>query len=370
MFLFNTQMKKIQTILAILLVCAMPAMAQKKYVHVNGGTFHVQGIAYDKFTGNMYMSFTSAFFKTDMDGNVIASVGDINGHLGAMTFDEKSRRVFASLELKDDSIGKSISDKMGVQSWSREQAGFYIAVIDVDRLTQMNMKQDDVMSVVKVAEACSDYKASVSIDGKNLDHRYGCSGIDGVTIGPAFGSKDGADRYLYVAYGIYGDVSRTDNDYNILLTYPLEDVLKCAAKKPSARVLPKPHAKYFVHTGNTTWGVQNLAYDKASDQLFMAVYAGKKPQWNNYRLFALKMDQKPFKANLDGVPYHKGKALQVQVCGNWHFKWGSTGLCPLGDGRFYISQNGKKNGNQYCDAVMYRWTGSSNPDVAPFKKMK
>lgn len=359
-------------LLAICSIIFTFAAAQPSTVHVDGGSLHVQGIAYDSYAGFMYMSFTSAFYKTDMNGKVVASVSGINGHLGAMTFDPVGRKVYASLEFKDDSIGKGISSNLGAREWTRSESVFYIAVIDVDKVTAIDMKQDDAITLVKVDQACRDYLATVENGGQKLDHRYACSGIDGVTIGPAIGSTtDDGQKFLYVAYGIYGDTSRTDNDYNIILAYPLDYVMKCAGKSRSERrVLSKVSARYFVHTGNTTWGVQNLAYDPSTRQLLMAVYRGKKKQWPNYSLFALAIDQKPIKAPLDGVEYNRDKVTQLSVCGNWFFKWGSTGMCPLGDGRFYISQNGRKNGNQYCDATLYRWCGSSNPDIAPFKKMK
>ena len=410
-------------------------------LRVNGGKFHVQGLAYDEQAQCMYFSFTSAFFKTDMKGNVIASIADINGHIGAMTFDRKSRRVIASLEIKDDVIGRNIARKLGQDAWSREQAGFYLAVIDVDRLTRMDMKQEEVMTLVRLEEVCSDYQANVDLGGKALEHRFACSGIDGVTIAPAFGAQDcgaeekmrgrnsncgnisctrncGAEvtmnvragksgsnscaqncgehqRYVYVAYGVYGDTTRTDNDYNVLLAYRLEDVLAqsgmcsspsanngtCSitsvenanvsptsdncARKYGIQQLCHVH-KYFVHTGNTEWGVQNLAYDSSTNQMFLAVYKGSKSRWPNYDLFALDMKQQAFSAPLEGVPYCSSPAEQLEVSGVWYFRWGSTGLCPLGDGSYYISHNGASDGNNYCEACLYRWHGSSSPDLSPF----
>ena len=40
-------------------------------IHVEGGKLHVQGIALDKKDKCLYCSFTSAFFKTDLKGNII-----------------------------------------------------------------------------------------------------------------------------------------------------------------------------------------------------------------------------------------------------------------------------------------------------------
>lgn len=51
--------------------------------------------------------------KADTNGTVIASVDKIHGHLGAITFDPNTRNAYASLELKDDSIGSAISKGLG-----------------------------------------------------------------------------------------------------------------------------------------------------------------------------------------------------------------------------------------------------------------
>lgn len=58
--------------------------------------------------------------------------------------------------------------------------------------------------------------------GRTVAHRFGCSGIDGVTFAPRFGSGEEGD-WLYVAYGIYGDTLRTDNDYQVLLAYDTKE---------------------------------------------------------------------------------------------------------------------------------------------------
>jgi hypothetical protein len=99
--------------------------------------------------------------------------------------------------------------------------------------------------------------------------------------------------------------------------------------------------------------VQNLAYDKATKKLYLAVYKGSKPRYPNYSMFTLDMKQEPFAAKLSDVPYEEAEVLQLRVSEGSHFKWGSTGLCPLGDGSWYISHQGKADGSQYCDATYY-----------------
>lgn len=367
---------------ALLSMPAVPAYAGDNlpgHVFVGGQKQHVQGIAYDAEADCMYMSFTSRFLKVDMQGNILASIDRIQGHLGAMTFDPKDRKVYASLECKDDIIGQGIAKVLSVGVV--KQSVFYIAIIDVDKLDKIGADPEDgeILKTVCVRDACADYDAKVNVGGTELEHRFGCSGIDGVAIAPAVGGgatkfSDARKLYLYVAYGIYGDVERKDNDYQVILKYDLASLAKWAKPVVFGQIHvsgpKKPAAKYFVYTGNTNWGVQNLAYDESTGNFFMAVYKGKKPEYPNYDLYAFSIGQKPFKAALAGVPYF-ASATQLKLNDNlgvedpatgirgWRFKWGSTGLNPLGDGLWYISRNAKNKatGKQSCDAVLYRWTG-------------
>ena len=231
-------MKRILFALAVVFAAIACQREYPQLIRIEGGKLHVQGIALDRKNDCMYCSFTSAFFKTDLEGNITGSVTGINGHLGAMTFDPVGRKVYASLEFKDDAIGKGIAKTLGAEVHKREESRFYVAEIDVDKITGLDMDFNEVVKLHAIDEAGKDYLEKVEVEGCELEHRYGCSGIDGVTIGPAFGSGSGKNDHLYVAYGIYGDNKRTDNDYNIILCYSLKD-------------LSKPLHKYFVFTGNT-----------------------------------------------------------------------------------------------------------------------
>lgn len=356
-------MKKILTAIAGLLLClgaAAAALPDSVYVAVKDG--HVQGIALDRAKGCMYFSFTSSFIKTDLNGRILGTINRIQGHLGAMTLGPDGR-VYASLECKDDVIGKGIADRLGVENLSHEQSVFYIAVIDVDRIDRegMDPEKDGVMTTVCIREACKDY----------ADSKYGCSGIDGVTFAPAFGKKDGK-MYLYVAYGIYGDTSRSDNDNQILLCYDISSWKKKYETPVVFGTVPtngpaKPLHKYFIHTGNTNWGVQNMAWDAATKRIYLAVYKGKKEQYPNYPLFSIDIAQKPVKAAPKGLNGPQ-ETLRLSNAGlldeasgvrGWKFKWGSTGLCSLGNGYWYISENhkDKATGIQSCTARLYKWTG-------------
>lgn len=335
-------------------------------VFVGGQPFHVQGIALDEKAECFYMSFTSEFLKVDFEGNIIGSLTGIPGHLGAMTFDPVGRKVYASLEYKDDEIGSNIAKKLNVDGIKQGESVFYVAEIDVDRIDTLGMDQEGILRNIEMPEVCRDYAV----------HRFGCSGIDGVTIGPAIGASRRSQRiargrvfsqprYLYVAYGIYGDTEREDNDYQIILSFRLGD-------------FSQAEEKYFIFTGNTTYGVQNMAYDPYTGKVFMAVYKGKKPQYPNYSLYSFSLKQHPFKAKVKGNP-EAGivSHLRLDTDGlcdpstgitGWNFKHGSTGICPIGDGYFYISEKGRdqQTGTNSSNVRLYRWTGDNE---TPFEKV-
>ena len=370
-------------------------------VLVTGQEQHVQGIAYDSAENCMYMSFTSRFVKTDMQGNILASIDRIQGHLGAMTFNPETRKVYASLECKDDEIGAGIAKTLNVNTVSRADSRFFIAIIDVDRLEGIGMDPEgnEVLRTVCIKKAVEDY-AFRSKSG-DFEHRYGCSGIDGVTIGPAIGKPEAArygrrsagkpaadEKYLYVGYGIYGDTDRTDNDYQVIHRYSLKELEKYARPVIFGETHhdgpEKPEKEYFLRTGNKNYGIQNFAYDEYTDCFFLAVYKGSKADFPNYSLFAFKALQQPFKAALTGGR-DKKKVLQLSLVKpeepyfinpsvdettgitGWRFRWGSTGLCPLGRGLWYISENGKdrETGKEYCRARLYRWSTKPGEAFVP-----
>lgn len=326
----------------LLLFLLLAVSCQTKYpevIHLEGKKLHIQGLALDKKEKCLYCSFTSAFFKCDLEGNVIGSVTGINGHLGAMTYEPKSKKVYASLEIKDDEIGRGVSDALGAERHEKAASRFYVAEIDVRKIDRLEVPFEDAMTLHPIEEVAKDYLDTVEVNGVTLEHKYGCSGMDGVAIAPGFGAK-GKEKYLYVAYGVYGDTTRVDNDYNILLCFKMDD-------------LAKPVHKYFVKTGNTRYGVQNMTYDADSERLYLAVYKGSKSQYPNYSLFSLDIHQKPFMGKLENVPYEENEVEQVSVTEGSFFKWGSTGLYSFGDGRWYISKNGKKDGCQFSDVTLF-----------------
>lgn len=338
------------------------------------GKFHVQGIAIDQTKGYMYFSFTTKLIKTDLQGNLIGSVEGLTGHLGCLTFNPEDGRIYGSLEYKNDAIGKGIAG----EDVSRKESAFYIAVFDTEKITrpQLNAEKDNIMTTVYLKEVVDDFYATDTNNGKVVKHRYGCSGIDGITFAPKVGEKKG-ETLLYVAYGIYSDNERTDNDYQVLLAYDTKDWRKyertLSQEKPHKQGPSRPYDKYFVYTGNTTYGIQNLAYDPASGNVYAAVYKGKKKFYPNYSLFIINWSKPARKMQLKGFDrkemqktlalYPQGLYDKNSGIYGWNFPWGATGLCPLGNGYFYISHESDKP-EQSSTVHLYQWTG--DPGL-PFK---
>jgi hypothetical protein len=353
-------------------------------IYVEDGNFHVQGVVVDTSRGYAYFSFTTSLVRTNLKGEVIGSVEGFTGHLGCLAMNPEDGRIYASLEYKNDNIGKGILKGLGNKPKTGEnESSFYIAIFDGEKITRpgMNAEKNNIISTVYLKEVVDDYGAKVLNGDKQVEHRYGCSGIDGIAFGPLFGEKSGK-HLLNIAYGIYGDTSRTDNDYQVILQYDPNSLRQYERPLSQSRFditgPDKPLNKYFLYTGNTTYGIQNLEYDVNTGYWFAAVYPGKKTAFPNYSLFAIDGAQSPALQALKGFDSsEQGNVLQLAKAGmhdensntyGWHYTWGATGICALGNGYFYISQNGvTENKKQYCNLQLYRWTGEADK---PFEELK
>lgn len=339
---------------------------------------HIQGIAVDTEQKYMYYSYTTMLIKTDMEGNVVGTVTGLLGHLGDLDFNDEDGRLYGSLEYKNDAIGQGI---LRMEKSSRQlQNAFYIAIFDVERITRVGMdaEKDGIMTTVYLPTVLEDYLAEVQTAEGTKKHRLGCSGIDGVTFGPKFGKKEGK-QYLTVAYGVYGEPNRSDNDYQVLLQYDVRKWGKyehpLSQDNMHQQGPAKPAGQYFVKTGNTTYGVQNLDYDASTHSWLMAVYAGKKKSYPNYTLFAADGAARPVTMALEGVPYiKKAKVVALKAAGKqqgeirgWNWSVGSTGMCSLGNGYFFLSHNYKIEAGQGSIIRLYRFTGEEN---AAFEQVK
>lgn len=357
----------------LLLVLCLGCVAQdfpKRIFSGYQGDFHVQGAAYDRQRQCVYMSFTTKLMKYDLQGRLIASVNGLTGHLGCIGINPDDGRLYGSLEYKHDVIGTGITGNLGVKNDAR--TGFYVAIFDLDKIDRIDMSPDEVMTTVYIPEVVADCEATVINNGRQVAHRYGASGIDGLTFAPQWGKRSGRN-YLYLGYGVYGDTTRTDNDYQVLLCYDVRQWSRYARKIDPTHIHEsgptKPRAKYFVYTGNSDYGIQNLEYDASTGYMFAAVYHGYKSQWPRYEMYAIDTRVKPHKGWLRGVePREKAPLLTLVRSGKpsaggevwgWERTRGATGMIALGNGLFYFSENGlmktKGKGN-YTNLRLYRWS--------------
>lgn len=332
---------------------------------------HIQGIAIDRERKYIYCSFTTEFVKLDMDGNVIGSVKGFTGHLGCLAYSEADGRVYASLEYKNDVIGKSILRNLGIANEIKN--AFYVAMFDVEKIDRldMNAETDGVMTTVFLREPTDDYLAEWEENGKTQKHRLGCSGIDGITFAPIEN-----ETRLLIAYGVYSDLERTDNDHQVLLSYNPEELKPYETVLTATNIHENGPASckelLFVYTGNTNFGVQNMEYDPFTGDIFLAVYPGKKPCFPNFKMYVIDGSKNPKSQSLDGLNGMQGKLLSLKeagLCGNsiygYRFPYGSTGMASLGDGYFYFSEDHSEKGSYSSEIRLYRYTGDAEKPFIP-----
>ncbi|MEU0303298.1 hypothetical protein ABZ252_28170 [Streptomyces sp. NPDC006175] len=342
--------------------------------YVYGGawpTSHLQGVTVDRRRGSVYWSFTQQLVRTDLAGKVLGTVEGLTGHLGDIDVDDRDGRVYGSLEYKS-------------------AESFYIAVFDARKIDRvgMNAERDGVMTAVHLDEVAEDFTADMDgngvFDGDTADtpdHRYGCSGIDGVSFGPEFG-KRGGRQTLKVAYGVYSHTGRTDNDHQVILQYDISTWGRYA--RPLSQDAPhhsgprRHDGKFFVRTGNTTYGVQNLQYDPYTRNWIMAVYKGRKGGFPNYSFFTVDGSAAPVRGEIEGQPAREtGKLLTLREAGlrdeatgirGWEFH-GSYGFDALGDGRYYVAEGRavEQDGvvGQEGEIRLHRWTGETPGPFEP-----
>ncbi|MBQ0081057.1 MAG: hypothetical protein KBS95_05880 [Alistipes sp.] len=346
---------------------------------------HVQGIAVDEAHQYIYFSFTTVLVKCDLQGNVIGTVTGLLGHLGCIAINPDDGRLYGSLEYKDDVIGRGILNYAGVKE--KFEDNFYIAVFDIDKIDRMNLnaEKDGIMKTIALPKVLEYYQQNVEVDKKRLEHRYGVSGIDGITFGPMFASKSDKN-FLTIAFGIYDDTSRHDNDYQIIHQYDWRNWKKEYEGVLSQNNMhhngPKqPDKEYFVYTGNTSWGVQNMEYDKELGIYFLSVYEGSKPTFENFQMFLLDRHAKAKNGKLKGIPYaEKALILPLMKRGEkdkrnkgiygYHFKLGPTGMCALGGGLYYFAESikNKKDKTRSSIAHLYRFVGDSTTAFEKIEK--
>lgn len=326
---------------------------------------HVQGVAIDKKNGYLYYSYTNKIVKSDLEGNIIGSISGFFGHIGCIDYNEDDGKVYASLEYKHDVIGQIVLSGSNVNKAFND--GFYVAIFDVGKITDGDYnisEHPDMMKTVFSPEVLADYQGTgFNKNGEKVPHKYGCSGIDGLCIAPLPGEKS-RNKFLYVAYGIYSDINRDDNDHQVILCYDLKSFSKYAkAFDQTAMHTDGPEKadyRFFVYTGNTEFGVQNMSYDEKSDLILMATYPGAKKEFDNYSLFAIDLTKKPTERQLEGLN-ETGLTLTLkssdptgkQPLSGWYSELGVFGMCYIDDGYYYLAESIKNNGKYSANIYLH-----------------
>lgn len=269
---------------------------------------HLQGICVDDDMQYAYLSYTDTLLKLDLaSGKVVGSVCDFGpgsfvaeggAHLGCLAY--YNGKVYGSLEYK--SPGKK----------------FFLAVFDPEKITQIGMSFENMeegVDGVLLYEPTQDFRDPLNdtpssedgtaVNNEPLGHKFGCSGIDGVTFGKIPGDTSGK-VYCLVAYGIYANdeawLNRYDNNYNIIRVYDPEmfDERYDMAHKSGDKVLRrftyerglemdfeeeealKAVDTLYVWTGTTNWGCQNLEAERDSRDLVLYTYPTPKKGWEKW----------------------------------------------------------------------------------------
>jgi hypothetical protein len=166
---------------------------------------------------------------------------------------------------------------------------------------------------------------------------------------------------------VYGDVTRADNDYQVILGFDTDawwdTVAQPLCQDNMHRIGAKSTEKCFLHTGNTNWGVQNLEYDAYTGDWFLCVYRGAKEEFPNYPMFVVDGSRAAEERVLLGHdPEERGLVLSLRDTGisengisGMTFPHGSTGFYAAGDGTYLVSEHfSGEDGEQATRVFRYR----------------
>lgn len=339
------------------------------------GNNHCQGIAVDKEKGYLYVSFTTLLLKMDLKGNILGSVDGLVGHLGCITFNETDRKVYGSLEFKNDIIGRNIRKSLGVDHTHDDI--FYTAIFDVDKIDRMDMsaEHDGVMKTVCLQDVATLYKETVTINGVTYDHRYGVTGIDGCCFGKLPGGQDDTE-YLMVSSGCASEVDRPDNNYQLITAYDTTGWWDRYAKPLDQFAMHQsgpetPDHRFFLYTGNTRWGIQNLIYHPETGDYYATVYRGAKPHFPNYDMFVIdgkippREEKHEYLDETVTVLSLKDVGQSQNGISGYYFRYGSMGMEPMGGDLFYIAEGGKNDNGNFATIRLYQKTGNPEKPFIP-----
>ena len=225
---------------------------------------HQQGIAVDNSLTYLYASFTTQLVKVDLTtGEIVGSVSGWSGHLGDIAYYDG--RIYGSMFWERDGLNEC-----------------YIAVFDCDQIAGEMTNYGDVIQTMKLFDVKTE-----ALGDENVEHYYGINGIDGVAFGTIPGDTSGEIVMMVSCGQNLNEEDHPDRDYQIMLQYNTNEFLELDGKgntqlKEGVSDTPADNNchekglhlsdKYFVYTGNTQYGVQNLEYDTYSGNYIMTIY--------------------------------------------------------------------------------------------------
>ncbi len=304
----------------------------------------------------MYTTWTNIFAKQDMEGNTIGTVTGFPGHMGDCTFNAEDGKVYATVWIPKNPYDYTYT----------QEDHYLLAIIDVDKINQVGMKfnEGDVMRFVRLS----------NLEAYNRSGQYGLGGVDGCTFGPQFGTTTGPNL-LTIAANFPMDLTRTDNDYQMLWQYEWTNIWENARAFDGTLAdlptwAPTPLDEYFMYTGNGDWGIQTMEYDSYNQLWFFNLYDVHRQGFTSYNLHVVSAASAPVEEEIKGQPTTTtGKVLKQiekgehdETNGIWSFAYyeACTGLESLGDGYFYVCESLERNAttNNY-GAKVYKvtWTG-------------
>ena len=194
-----------------------------EFLEVHNQRYHMQG--FTSGNGYMYWSFTDTLVKTTLDGIMRCQVEIHGGHLGDCEYHDG--KIYVSY------MGNALPG----HAWE-DWTAFKIYVFDAEDLHVIEIIDLDI---------CYEYQ---KITCTPEDTR-GFQGIDGVAIAPD--PKTGEEK-MFVACALY-----TDEKYSnqIILQFTLDG---------------KYETEYYIPTGNTVYGIQNLDYDADNKEFWFTTY--------------------------------------------------------------------------------------------------
>lgn len=348
---------------------------------------HVQGVTSDAYGDYFYYSFTDRLIKQTAGGEVVGSVTGFSGkgHLGDVSFNEEDGRVYASY------VKNIVYDLPSLASVTEKNC--YVLIFDVDKITEMNMSPDDIVTCVYVgkpvialasAQGTGTYGDLLQLGGK-----YGVlNSIDSIEFGPAFGKPDGK-KYLTLGLGAVANSAakdgvsakmRGDNDYIVLAQFDVLDWGKYELPYASIAAVSGPDSfdeTYFYYFGYHDYGIQNIMYDEYEQAYFLSAYGLSNDtgdvQFPNYMLYILDASKSAEEKKLIGNGEDKGLVVKEKY-GILHEESGirgygqsySVGMRSMGDGYYYIAfnYNTEKNG-QGARIKLFKWNlNTENKETA------